>query len=346
MNRHVTALLGWYDKERRDLPWRALRGESASAYQVWLSEIMLQQTTVAAVIPYYHDFVTCWPTVADLAAASLDDVLRRWAGLGYYARARNLYACARHVVEQLGGHFPETEEGLLALPGIGPYTAAAIAAIAFDRRAVVVDGNVERVVARLFAVSDPLPTVKPELRRLAATLTPSVRPGDFAQGMMDLGARVCIPGRPRCSLCPFATLCRAAAAGIAETLPRRAAKPEKPRRFGVAYALSNPLGALWLRRRPDHGLLGGMVELPSTDWLEGAPPDALTVTLQAPASVVWLPLPGLVRHTFTHFHLEMTLVAGRCEGPPATAGFWVSPSRLADHALPSVMRKLIGHAIK
>ncbi len=346
MNARVEALLGWYDRERRDLPWRAPPGERAEPYRVWLSEIMLQQTTVAAVVPYFHAFLASWPTVADLGAAPLDEVLRAWAGLGYYARARNLHACARQVAERPGGRFPDTEEGLRALPGVGAYTAAAVAAIAFDRPATVVDGNVERVIARLFAVTEPLPGVKSELRRLAATLTPAHRPGDYAQAMMDLGATLCSPRRPRCLLCPLQAGCMAAAAGIAETLPRRVAKPNKPVRRGVGYWLTNPEGAVWLRRRPERGLLGGMVELPSTDWTENGPPDAATVAAQAPVAVSWRPLPGLVRHTFTHFHLEMTLVAGNCAATPVTDGFWVPLSRLGDHALPTVMRKLIHHAIK
>lgn len=345
MKGEAKALLAWYDRERRVLPWRAPPGERADPYRVWLSEVMLQQTTVAAVGPYFEAFLTAWPTVADLAAAPLDEVLRAWAGLGYYARARNLHACARHVAERLGGRFPDSEEGLRALPGIGVYTAAAIAAIAFERPATVVDGNVERVVARLFALTEPLPAAKPELRRLAATLTPQKRPGDFAQAMMDLGATLCAPRRPRCLLCPLKSGCRAAAAGIAESLPRRAAKSDKPVRHGVAYFLTNGRGAVWLRRRPERGLLGGMIELPSTDWREDGPPDAAAVTAAAPMALAWQPLPGLVRHTFTHFHLDMTLVAARTEGKPAGEGFWAPLSRLGEHALPTAMRKLIRHAL-
>ncbi|MEI7608189.1 MAG: A/G-specific adenine glycosylase [Rhodospirillaceae bacterium] len=345
MSAFAEALLVWYDRERRELPWRASPGGRAEPYRVWLSEVMLQQTTVAAVGPYYRAFLTAWPTVADLAAAPLDAVLTAWAGLGYYARARNLHACASHVAERLGGRFPDTEEGLLALPGVGVYTAAAIAAIAFDRPATVVDGNVERVVARLFALEQPLPSAKPELRRLAATLTPAVRPGDFAQAMMDLGATVCTPRRPRCLLCPVRAECRAAAAGIAESLPKRTAKSDKPVRHGVAYWLMNPRGAVWLRRRPEHGLLGGMIELPSTDWSESGPPSAQTLAAAAPLAADWRPLPGLVRHTFTHFHLEMTLLAAHTARQPEGEGFWALPSRFGDHALPTVMQKLIRHAL-
>ena len=345
MTDRAEALLAWYDRARRRLPWRAAPGDRADPYRVWLSEVMLQQTTVATVGPYFEDFLAAWPTVAALAAAPLDAVLARWAGLGYYARARNLHACARHVARHLGGRFPDSEEGLRALPGIGAYTAAAIAAIAFDHPATVVDGNVERVVARLFAIAEPLPAVKPELRRLAATLTPPRRPGDYAQAMMDLGATVCTPRRPRCPLCPLQPGCRSAAAGIAETLPRRAAKPARPVRHGVAYWLVGPKGTVWLRRRPERGLLGGMVEVPSTDWREAGPPDDAAIADQAPVPAAWQPLPGLIRHTFTHFHLELTLVAALTAGPPPGDGFWADPKRLHEHALPTVMRKLVRHAL-
>ncbi|MEI8394139.1 MAG: A/G-specific adenine glycosylase [Rhodospirillaceae bacterium] len=332
-------LLSWYDRAHRSLPWRAPPGERAEPYRVWLSEIMLQQTTVAAVIPYFERFLTAWPTVGALAAADLDDVLRAWAGLGYYARARNLHACAWVVAGLPGGEFPDTEQALLALPGIGAYTAAAIAAIAFDRPATVVDGNVERVVARLFAVEEPLPAVKPKLRALAATLTPAKRPGDFAQAMMDLGATICTPRRLRCPLCPLRDGCVAMARGIAGHLPRRAVKPAKPVRRGIAYWLVNGDGAVLLRRRPERGLLGGMIELPSSEWSEGAP---TAVGTGAPAAVAWHPVPGGVRHTFTHFHLELTLFAGRIEGQGGSVpGFWVAPADIDAQALPSVMRKLV-----
>ena len=316
---------------------------------MWLSEIMLQQTTVAAVIPYFARFLERWPGVADLAAAERDEVLTAWAGLGYYARARNLHACARAVAGSDTGRFPDTEAGLLALPGIGAYTAAAIAAIAFERPATVVDGNVERVVSRLFAVEDPLPQAKPRLRALAATLTPQRHPGDYAQAMMDLGATLCTPRSPKCVLCPLRASCAAAAvAGLAETLPRRAAKPERPTRRGVAFWLVDGEGAVLLRRRAERGLLGGMVEVPSTVWSDETP-SAAALTAQAPLPVSWRILPGLVRHTFTHFHLELTVVAGRIAGPgpsSQTDGFWVSPARLDGQALPSVMRKLIRHALE
>ncbi len=346
MTGHAETMLAWYRRSYRRLPWRAPPGALGDPYRVWLSEIMLQQTTVAAVIPYFDRFVERWPTVTDLARADLDEVLGGWAGLGYYARARNLHACARAVAGPGGGRFPDTEAGLLALPGIGAYTAAAIAAIAFGRSATVVDGNVERVVARLFAVETPLPAAKTRLRALAATLTPRRHAGDFAQAMMDLGATLCTPRNPRCPDCPLRSDCAAAAAGVAETLPRRAAKPERPTRRGVAFWLVDGGGRVLLRRRAERGLLGGMVEVPSTLWTDQAPShDALMA--QAPLATDWRPLAGSVRHTFTHFHLELTVVAGRIEGPGVATtaeGFWVSPARMGDHALPSVMRKLIRHA--
>jgi A/G-specific adenine glycosylase len=341
-------VLDWYWRGHRPLPWRAPPGMAGDPYRVWLSEIMLQQTTVAAVIPYFGRFLEAWPTVGALAAAELDAVLRAWAGLGYYARARNLHACAREVAGRFGGRFPETEAALRELPGIGLYTAAAIAAIAFGRPATVVDGNVERVVARLFAVTEPLPAVRPHLRALAETLTPDRDCGDFAQAMMDLGATVCTPRRPRCLACPLVGVCAAAAAGIAESLPRRAVKAERPTRRGVAYWLEDGEEAVLLRRRVDTGLLGGMIELPSTEWAVQGAPDADSVAGQAPVRAAWRALPGTVRHTFTHFHLELTLVAAGLAGPGAASGaggFWVPVARLGEQALPSVMQKLIRHAL-
>jgi A/G-specific adenine glycosylase len=338
-------LLGWYDRHRRDLPWRARPGATADPYAVWLSEIMLQQTTVATVGPYYGKFLARWPRIEDLAAAELDEVLHAWAGLGYYARARNLHACARAVAARHAGRFPDTEAGLLTLPGIGAYTAAAVAAIAFDRPATVLDGNVERVMARMFAVETPLPDAKPELRRLAQTLTPDRRPGDYAQAVMDLGATICTPRKPRCILCPWAPACAARVAGIAEALPARRAKLDKPTRLGWAFWLTRGDGAVLLRRRPESGLLGGMIEIPSTPWRETA--WALGEAIDAaPAAVAWQPLAGTVRHTFTHFHLELGLFAAVLPGGSAFPdGIWVAPDRLSDHALPTVMRKVASHAL-
>jgi A/G-specific adenine glycosylase len=338
-------LLTWYDRHRRRLPWRAAPGARVDPYEVWLSEIMLQQTTVAAVIPYYQRFLTLWPRVEDLAAASLDDVLTAWAGLGYYARARNLHRAAAVVAEEHGGRFPDTEAALLKLPGIGPYTAAAIAAIAFDRPATVVDGNVERVVARLFAVETPLPAAKAELKARAEPLTPKRRPGDFAQAMMDLGATVCLPRNPKCGRCPLTRHCAADKQGIATRLPRRAPKTERPTRRAVIFWIARDGGAILLRRRPPKGLLGGMMEVPSTPW-RAAPWGEAEALAQAPIATPWTELPGLVRHTFTHFHLELTVWAGRADPGQDTEGRWVRLDDLGGEALPSVMRKVVRHALQ
>jgi A/G-specific adenine glycosylase len=348
----VAALLAWYDRERRDLPWRAKGRRKADPYAVWLSEIMLQQTTVKAVIPFYQRFLTRWPSVEKLAAAALDDVLAEWAGLGYYSRARNLHRCAQAVVRDHGGEFPNTEEGLRALPGIGPYTAAAIAAIAFGQPTTPVDGNVERVVARLFAVKQPLPQSKPEIRRLAATLTPSRRAGDFAQAMMDLGAAICTPKRPSCLMCPLQGDCHAHARGIEAGLPAKKENPERPSRFGVAFLALREDGHVLVRRRPEAGLLGGMLEVPSSEWLPdwiGAD-DALGA---APVKAGWWPVPGSVTHTFTHFKLEL-MVYRAIVPVEAALTFWADPERcrwlkrseIDRSALPSVMRKVIAHALK
>jgi A/G-specific adenine glycosylase len=309
-------------------------------YRVWLSEIMLQQTTVATVGPYFDRFMARWPDIAALAAASLDEVLQLWQGLGYYARARNLHACARAVVDRHGGAFPDEIGALRALPGIGDYTAAAIAAIAFDRREAAIDGNVERVMARLYAVREPLPSAKPHLAALAAALVPEHRAGDFAQALMDLGAMICTPRRPRCVLCPWRVCCAAAAFGTAEDLPARAEKPERPLRHGVAFWLTRADGSVLLRRRPERGLLGGMIEIPSTPW-RTAPWTFDEAVRSAPVAVAWSPLPGIVRHGFTHFQLELAVVSG----VGATEGLWSPVERLGDHALPTLMKKVAQHAI-
>jgi A/G-specific adenine glycosylase len=309
-------------------------------YRVWLSEIMLQQTTVATVGPYFDRFVARWPNISALAAASLDEVLQLWQGLGYYARARNLHACARTVAERHGGVFPEEAERLRVLPGIGDYTAAAIAAIAFDRREAAIDGNVERVIARLCAVREPLPAVKPRLRELATALVPAQRTGDFAQALMDLGATICTPRRPRCVLCPWRSCCAAAASGLADDLPARAEKPERPLRHGVAFWLTRADGAVLLRRRPEKGLLGGMIEIPSTPW-RAIPWTLAEAFPLAPAPASWRVLPGRVQHGFTHFLLDLAVVAGA----GTTDGIWSPVERLGDHALPTLMKKVARHAI-
>ena len=347
-------LLAWYGRHARVLPWRVRDGARPDPYRVWLSEIMLQQTTVAAVIPYFHDFLARWPRVHDLAAAPLDDVLTAWAGLGYYARARNLHRCAQVIAEDHGGRFPEHEAELRKLPGIGPYTAAAVAAIAFGRRASVVDGNVERVVARLFGVEAPLPGAKAELRARAESLLPAPPApgfayGDLAQAMMDLGATVCVARQPRCGVCPLAEDCAARASGRASELPRKAPKAERPTRRGVAFWTLRADGAVLLRRRPERGLLGGMMEVPSTDWREAAWAEAEAM-MQAPVAAAWTELPGVVRHTFTHFHLVLTVWAGQADAAAdgaadGTAGTWVRLDDLGGQALPTVMRKVAAHAL-
>jgi A/G-specific adenine glycosylase len=345
------ALLDWYDRERRDLPWRAPSGRLPDPYRIWLSEIMLQQTTVAAVIPFYDRFLARWPTVEALAAAHVEEVLAAWAGLGYYSRARNLHKCAQVVAGEFRGRFPQTEEELRRLPGIGPYTAAAIAAIAFGARAAAVDGNVERVVARLFAVGKPLPAARPLIKRLAQSLVPATRAGDFAQALMDLGAGVCTPRRPSCLVCPLQRDCSAHAQGLEGVLPARAAKPERPVRVGLAFLALREDAHVLLRRRPEAGLLGGMLELPSTEWADTLPP-IREVLRAAPVRADWWAVPGSVSHTFTHFKLEM-LVYRAIVPADATLTFWADPQRcrwvprrdLHHAALPSVMRKLITHAL-
>ena len=338
-------ILDWYDRHARRLPWRvpparSKAGERPEPYHVWLSEVMLQQTTVAAVGPYFARFLARWPRIDDLARADLDDVLTEWAGLGYYARARNLHKCARVVVSDHGGVFPDTEDGLRALPGIGPYTAAAIAAIAFDRAATPVDGNIERVMARLFAITEPMPDAKPAMRTAAARMTPAERAGDYAQAVMDLGATVCTPRSPACAICPWCDACIARAQGIAEELPRRAPKRARPTRRAVAYWMVRGDGAVLLRRRPEEGLLGGMMEVPSTPWEErddfhDAPP----------VEADWRDLPGLVEHGFTHLQLQLKVKAARIDGRKARFGVWVPVERFGDHALPTLTRKVVRHAL-
>ena len=337
-------LLAWYDRHARRLPWRSLPGAYADPYRVWLSEIMLQQTTVAAVEPYFEAFTARWPTVESLASAPLDEVLTAWAGLGYYARARNLHACAKALAAL--GHFPDTEDDLLELPGVGAYTAAAVAAIAFGRRAVVVDGNVMRVMARLFAVQDPLPGAKPILTEHAATLTPDLRAGDYAQSVMDLGATICTPKSPACGICPWRDDCEGRRLGLATQLPARSPKAARPTRRGVAFWVTRKDGAVLLRRRPAKGLLGGMMEIPSTPWRTEpwAIDDAIA---SAPVTARWTALPGQVDHVFTHFSLELAVVAGAAGKAAALDGDseWCPVERLDERALPSVMRKIVNHAL-
>lgn len=337
----ATPLLAWYDRHHRSLPWRSPPGAPPmDAYRVWLSEIMLQQTTVPAVIPYFLKFTARWPQVQGLAAAETDEVMAAWAGLGYYARARNLHKCAKEVSERFGGVFPDTKEALLELPGIGAYTAAAIAAIAFDRPAAVMDGNIERVLARVFAIQTPLPKAKLELRKLAVQVTPAKRPGDFAQGMMDLGATICTPRNPDCLICPLMEVCQARALGIAGELPRKAPKAIRPVRHTIAFLLQRSDGALLLRRRPPQGLLGGMLEVPSTPWRDEAWRNA-EATKHAPVAIEWQPVAAAAEHVFTHFALKIGALHGRIDLREADAveGIWEQPQ---DAALPTVMKKMLG----
>ena len=335
------ALLDWYDANARALPWRVgpqahAAGERADPYRVWLSEVMLQQTTVPHATPYFLAFTARWSTVTDLAAAEDGEVMAAWAGLGYYARARNLLACARAVASEHGGVFPDTEAGLRTLPGLGPYTAAAVAAIAFDRPAVALDGNVERVTARLFAIQEPLPDARPELRRLAAAIASTERPGDWAQATMDLGATVCRPKQPLCERCPVAAFCEGRASGAPEQLPRKAAKAERPRRYGVAYVALKD-GCVALVRRPAKGLLGGMLALPTGPW-RPAPFTAAEAMTDAPAQATWRSV-GEVEHVFTHFALTLTVLRAEVDGLTGAAD-WTSQTQ-AGEGLPTVFRKAL-----
>ena len=331
---NAAELLAWYDAHARNLPWRVPpgAGHRGDPYHVWLSEVMLQQTTVAAVKAYFERFVTLWPSVEALAGAPDAQVMGEWAGLGYYARARNLLKCAREVAAM--GAFPDTREGLLALPGIGLYTAAAISAIAFDRAETVVDGNVERVMARVFDIHTPLPAAKPELTACAAALTPTERPGDYAQAVMDLGATVCTPKSPSCGLCPWRGPCRARANGTAAALPKKTPKKPKPTRVGIAYVARRADGAYLLERRPDRGLLGGMLGWPGAAWGEVA-------IEEPPMDAQWRDIGAEARHTFTHFHLRLTIHVAEVEtdATPATGAF-LPKEGFRPSDLPTVMRKV------
>lgn len=328
-------LLEWYDTHARELPWRVppRSGLVADPYRIWLSEIMLQQTTVVTVKAYFERFTTRWPTVADLAAAEDAEVMGEWAGLGYYARARNLLKCARVVVADHGGTFPQTEEALLTLPGVGPYTAAAVASIAFQKPAAVMDGNIERVMARLFAVQEALPACKPVLKSHAVRLTPNKRPGDHAQALMDLGATICTPKSPACGICPLMHACAARKTGIAADLPRKAPKKPKPTRLGYVYVVQRLDGAILLETRADKGLLGGMLAFPTSDWSD--------TPMEAPPIAADWHDPGVeVRHTFTHFHLRLALRTALA--PTDTSpqrGEFVPRALFKPSSLPTLMRK-------
>jgi A/G-specific adenine glycosylase len=344
-------LLQWYDRHRRALPWRPLPGERADPYSVWLSEIMLQQTGVKTVGPYFEKFLARWPDVDALGRASLDDIMRMWAGLGYYSRARNLHACAVAVRRDHGGVFPDTEQGLRSLPGIGPYTAAAIAAIAFGRRTMPVDGNIERVVSRLFAIEAPLPQAKPLIQQLATTLLGAgdaeSRAGDSAQALMDLGSSICTPMKPACALCPLNGDCVSRGRGDQETYPRKAPKKTGALRRGAAFVVTRG-DKLLVRTRPEKGLLGGMTEVPTSHWLTAQ--DDKTALKQAPVLkgiARWHRKAGVVTHVFTHFPLQLVVytasVAARARAP--TGMRWVPIATLKDEALPNVMRKVIVHGL-
>lgn len=336
-------LLRWYDRHRRVLPWRVLPGQVADPYAVWVSEIMLQQTTVAAVIPYFQKFMRLWPTLQALAEAPLEALLQQWAGLGYYRRARLLLQCAHVLMTEYDGKIPAREEELKKLPGFGPYTAAAVAAIAFNQPATVVDGNVERVMARIFAVTQPLPQSKTLLRQYAASLQPKSRHGDYAQALMDLGATVCTPRQPQCQICPWQSACQAAQQGIQQDLPRRVAKTAKPIRRALAFVLFDAKDRTFVRQRPVNGLLGGMLEVPSSPWEEDRV-DPQAALASAPAATNWTILSGQVRHIFTHFELEMAVAVGKTSAR-IKSGSWIDPYHLDDYALPNVMKKIIRHAL-
>ena len=339
------ALLAWYDSHRRDLPWRARPDETPDPYRVWLSEIMLQQTTVAAVGPYYNAFLKRWPDVKRLAGASQDEVLGAWAGLGYYSRARNLHRAAGIVARDMNGAFPRSSAELKKLPGVGPYTAAAIAAIAFGERAAAIDANAERVIARLFAVEEALPKAKAKLASMAEHLVPVERPGDFAQALMDLGAEMCTVKRPLCGKCPVALHCRAFASGIQEQLPRKAPKRARPLKRGAAFVAFDAKGCVYLVRRPENGLLGGMLQPPLGPWTEAFPERACIIE-EAPFMGDWVVKSGFVRHVFTHFFLELVICAAHFNRRPKGEGYWLAREELRGAAIPTVMRKVIAHAAK
>ncbi|RUU33706.1 A/G-specific adenine glycosylase [Mesorhizobium sp. M6A.T.Ce.TU.002.03.1.1] len=342
----ASRLLAWYDAHHRDLPWRIAprelaRGVRPDPYRIWLSEVMLQQTTVEAVKSYFRAFVQKWPDVEALAASPTEDVMKAWAGLGYYSRARNLKACADLVARQ-GGRFPDTQAALRELPGIGAYTAAAIAAIAFDQPAAVVDGNVERVVSRLFSIATPLSEAKADIRAYVERMVPATRPGDFAQAMMDLGATICTPRRPRCMLCPLRDDCSATVSGDPEHFPVRLPKAEKPLRRGAAFVAVRADGAILLRKRVEKGLLGGMTEVPTTGWT--ARIDGATTDAAAPFPGDWRPA-GRIGHVFTHFGLELDVFKSVAEGAAPAGHFWSLAHEISGEALPTVMKKVIEAAI-
>jgi len=337
---NATILLDWYDHNARQMPWRVSPQDRADSvypdpYHVWMSEIMLQQTTVAAARDYFVKFIERWPTVHDLANTKDDDIMAAWAGLGYYARARNLLKCARIVASDLGGVFPSDEAGLLKLPGIGPYTSAAIASIAFDRSATVLDGNVERVMARYHLVEAPLPSSKETLRDLATKMLPQERFGDYSQAIMDLGATICTPRNPSCGICPWKNGCKAHALGVADGLPNKLAKVKIPTRHGTCFVVKRKDVAVLLERRPDKGLLGGMLGWPGGEWAVFDPKS------KPPFEANWMLLPTEVRHTFTHFHLKLRIHYAIVENNfSQDIGHFIDAGAFNVNDLPTVMRKV------
>jgi A/G-specific adenine glycosylase len=341
-NEIVARTLDWWDQNRRDLAWRAAPGETPDPYRVWLSEVLLQQTTTQAATPYYQAFVAKWPTVEDLAAASHEAVISAFAGLGYYSRARNLHACAREIAQR-GGRFPTEEAQLRSLPGVGAYTAAAIAAIAFGRHAAPVDGNVARILCRLFALEEPIAQARGAIVSAARALAPSNRPGDFAQALMDIGATVCRPRNPDCPACPLSEICAALRSGAPEAYPRRAKAKARPQRRGAVFFAFRPDGAFLARRRPPRGLLASTVELPGTPWTNEGPGEAWRDA--APVAARWRRLPDAVEQVFTHFALTLTVYAAAVEGGAPDGCFWVSPDSVGEAGFSNVMRKAVVQAL-
>jgi len=336
--------LAWYDANKRIFPWRAKRSERSNPYRVWLSEIMLQQTTVQAVDGYYRAFLKRWPSVTALANARLDDILAAWAGLGYYSRARNLHRTAQLVAFERGGRFPRNASELKKLPGIGPYTAGAIASIAFGERIAAIDANAERVLARLFALTEPIPKIRARMAALADALVPAERPGDFAQALMDLGSVVCTSKRPKCGNCPAARHCIALHRGIAEQLPLKNIERDRPTKRGAAFVALDRNNSVLLERRPEKGLLGGMMQPPLGTWRKSFPTRARALK-DVPFAGPWTKVPGVVRHSFTHFHLEIEVYVGRFTRRPKFDGMWVTREKFGTTALPTVMKKLVHHGL-
>jgi A/G-specific adenine glycosylase len=338
----VGRTLAWWDRNRRALAWRAEPGETPDPYRVWLSEVLLQQTTAQTATPYYQAFIAKWPRVEDLAAAPIEDVMSAFAGLGYYSRARSLHACANEIARR-GGTFPSEEADLRALPGVGAYTAAAVAAIAFGRQTAPVDGNIARVLARLFAVEKPTARARGELAAAARALAPSRRAGDFAQALMDIGATICRPRNPACGLCPLAQDCAAFRAGIPEAYPRRSEAKARPQRQGAVFFARRSDGAFLARRRPAHGLLASTIELPGTPWTDKGPNGELAGS--APVAAHWRRLPGEVEQIFTHFALSLTVYAADFEGAAPGGCFWLAPYAVTSVGFSSMMRKAVEHAL-